>query len=108
MLVAEPWLERVPTSVTAAVVRSGDRWFLGDDTGALPIRPPAAAMGVGDRRSPLAASDPLTMLLALSAAHPVEITIEWTPHGVLPLAVHLADRTVDIGPRADRSFVGAP
>ncbi len=107
MLVAEPWLDRVPTSVTAAVVRSGDGWFVGDDTGTLPILPTTAASGVGDRRNPHAATDPLTMLLALSGGGPVDLTLEWTPHGVVPLAVHLDHRSIDIGPRADTSFVGA-
>jgi hypothetical protein len=107
MLVAEPWLDRVPTSVTAAVVRSGDAWFVGDKTGALPILPTTTALGVGDRRNPRAATDPVTMLLALSGGRPVDLTIEWTPHGVVPLAVHLDQRSVDIGPRADTSFVGA-
>ena len=107
MLVAEPWLDRVPTSVTAAVVRAGDAWFVGDDTGALPILPTTAALGVGDRRNPRAATDPVTMLLALSGGRPVDLTLEWTPHGVIPLAVHLDRRSVDIGPRADDSFVGA-
>ncbi len=107
MLVAEPWLDRVPTSVTAAVARSRGGWFIGDDTGAMPILAPTAALGVGDRRPPRAAADPLTTLLALSAGRPVDLTIEWTPHGVVPLAVHLPHRSVDIGPRADGSFVGA-
>ncbi len=107
MLVAEPWLDRVPTSVTAAVVRRGDAWFVGDDTGALPILPTAATRGVGDRRNPRAANDPLTMLLALSGGGLVDMTLEWTPHGVIPLAVHLDQRSIDIGPRADTSFVGA-
>lgn len=107
MLVAEPWLDRVPTSVTAAVVRSGDDWFIGDDTGSLPILGPATVPSTRDRRGPGLASDPLTMLLALSGGRPVDLTLEWTPHGVVPLAVHLPQRSVDIGPRADRSFVGA-
>ena len=47
------------------------------------------------------------MLLAISQGQRVDLTIEWTPHGVVPLAVHLDDRSVDIGPRADSSFVGA-
>ena len=68
---------------------SRDGWFIGDDTGALPILAPAASLGVGDRRTPRAAADPLTTLLALSAGRPVDLTIEWTPHGVVPLAVHL-------------------
>ncbi|MCP4843813.1 MAG: hypothetical protein GY901_01755, partial [Actinomycetia bacterium] len=92
---------------TAAVVRRGDAWFVGDDTGALPILPTAATRGVGDRRNPRAANDPLTMLLALSGGGLVDMTLEWTPHGVIPLAVHLDQRSIDIGPRADISFVGA-
>jgi len=112
MLVAEPWLDRVPTSVTAAVVHrrdhrtAGDTWSIGDHTGSLPIL---------DRRGPTEAAprgassdvDPVTMLLALSGGRPVDLTIEWTPHGIVPLAVHLDGRTIDIGPRADSSFVGA-
>jgi hypothetical protein len=37
----------------------------------------------------------------------VDMTIEWTPWGVQLLTVHLPDRTLDLGPRADASFVGA-
>jgi hypothetical protein len=37
----------------------------------------------------------------------VDVTVEWTPHGVVPLTIHLADRSIDIGPRADDSFVSA-
>jgi hypothetical protein len=36
----------------------------------------------------------------------VAVTAEWTPSGLVPLTVHLADRAVDVGPTADRSFVG--
>jgi hypothetical protein len=93
MLVAEPWLDRVPTTVHAAPAPVGDRWCLTDDTGSLPL--------LADAPSSLAT------LLALSAGDPVDVTVEWTPHGVLPLAVHLPDRSVDIGPRADASFVAA-
>jgi hypothetical protein len=104
-LVAEPWLDRVPTSVTASIVRRGDAWSIGDHTGTMPIVTTASGErrpGRGDRRGDV---DAITMLLALSGGLPVDLTLEWTPHGVVPLAVHLDDRTVDIGPRADASFV---
>jgi hypothetical protein len=94
MLATEPWLDRLPTTVRARPARSGDRWVLTDHTGSLPVLedvPPGH----------------LATLLALSAGDPVDVTVEWTPHGVLPVAVHLRDRSVDIGPRADASFVGA-
>lgn len=108
MLVSEPWLDRVPTSVTAAVVRRGDGWSLGDGSGSLPILVPSVpADGPARRVGRPSSSDPVTMLLALSGGRTVDLTIEWTPHGVVPLAVHLENRTVDIGPRADVSFVGA-
>ena len=38
---------------------------------------------------------------------PVTMTVEWAPKGVRALAVHLVDRTLDVGPRADPSFLGA-
>ena len=96
MLVTEPWLDRVPVSVTAAPGRSADRWTLGDATGSLPVVDPG-----------LSAGDGFAQLLALSSGSPVDLTVEWTPHGVVPLAVHLDSRSVDIGPRADAAFVGA-
>ena len=40
-------------------------------------------------------------------AHPVAVTVEWTVDGCVPLTVHLADRALDVGPRADLSFVSA-
>lgn len=98
MVAAEPWLERVPAIVCARLGRRGDHWFLADATGSLPILVPDQRQG-GD--------DGLAMLLARSAGQPVDLTIEWTPHGVTPLAIHADDRTVDIGPRADRSFVAS-
>ena len=93
MLVAEPWLERVPATVTASVTAVRGGWALTDVTGSVPI--------VDD------AADGVTQLLAVSEGKPVDVTIEWTPVGVLPLAVHLLDRSVDIGPHANASFVGA-
>jgi hypothetical protein len=73
------------------VTRSGSSWLLTDDTGSLP----------------LLAGGSIPQLRAISAAGPVHVTVEWTPHGVVPLTIHLADRSVDIGPRADESFVSA-
>ena len=91
MLVAEPWLDRVPATVRAAVTRSGSGWLLVDDTGSLP----------------LLAGGSIAALLAISAGDLVDVTVEWTPHGVVPLTIHLPDRSIDIGPRADDSFVSA-
>lgn len=90
-LVAEPWLERWPVTVRASVARRGQRWWLTDNDGAVPLV-------VGQRHG---------VLLAVTAAQPQAITCEWTADGFIPLAVHLADRTVDIGPTADPSFVSA-
>ena len=88
---AEPWLERYPATVRAMPSVIDGHWALTDGTGSLPL--------IGDTRG-------LATLLAASAGPAVDITIEWTPHGVQPLTVHLADRTLDVGPRADPSFVG--
>ena len=89
ILVGEPWLDRVPATVRGAVTRSGSGWVLTDDTGSLPL--------VGGRS--------MATLLAISSGEPVDVTIEWTPLGVVPLTIHLPDRSIDIGPRADDSFV---
>lgn len=89
---AEPWIERYPAIVRATPARLDGRWVLGDHTGSLPL--------VGDVRG-------RATLLAASAGEPLTVTVEWTPHGVVPLTVHLADRALDVGPRADPSFVGA-
>lgn len=91
LLVGEPWLDRVPATVRAAVAPVGSGWVLTDDTGSLPL--------LGGRS--------MATLLAISAGEPVDVTVEWTPHGVLPLTIHLPDRSIDIGPRADDSFVSA-
>jgi hypothetical protein len=91
-LAREPWLDRHPLCVLAAPARLGDRWVLTDADGSLPI---------ADGTPGVAA------LLACSEGRAVPVTAEWTPLGVVPLAVHLADRAVDIGPVADESFVGA-
>lgn len=86
----EPWAERVPVHVRAGVGRVDGTWYLTDSTGAVPLAPESARVaGVG-------------VLLACAAEGPVDLTAEWTPHGFVPLAVHLADRVVDIGPTSAR------
>lgn len=91
-LAVEPWLERHPATVLAAPALVDGRWVLGDHTGSLP-------MEVGERA--------LAVLLAAGRGDRLPITVEWTPGGVVPVAVHLDDRTLDVGARADPSFVGA-
>jgi hypothetical protein len=86
----EPWIEHLAFTVSAAPARLGGRWVLADRSGSLPM---------------VASPAELATLLACSGGTPVVITCEWTPSGVRPLTVHLPDRTVDIGPRADPSFV---
>lgn len=88
----EPWLERMAVTVLAAPAVAGGRWVLTDHTGSLAL--------IGERRA-------LSSLLAASMGDVVPVTVEWTPHGVVPLAVHLADRTLDVGRMADASFVRA-
>ena len=92
-LVAEPWVERYPVCVRAAFARAGSNgtaaWSLTDHTGSVPL--------IGAT----------TMALACAQGRPVTLTAEWTPAGFVPLTVHLDDRTVDVGPVADPSFVGA-
>lgn len=88
----EPWLERYPALVRGAPGIVAGRWVLTDATGSIPL---------------LAASSALATVLAASAGAPVVVTLEWTPRGAVPLAVHLGDRVLDVGPRADPSFVGA-
>ena len=90
-LTAEPWLERYPLCVDAALTRAGGRWLLTDSAGSLPLVD-GAIVGT---------------LLACSAGRPATVMAEWTPAGLVPLAIHLADRVVDIGPVAESSFVKA-
>jgi hypothetical protein len=92
MLAGEPWLDRVPFTVAAAIAADGSRFALTDPHGTLPLT-------AGGRS--------LATLLAVAGGDAVEVTCEWTPDGVVPLTVHLGDRSIDIGPRADDSFVGA-
>jgi hypothetical protein len=97
MLANEPWLDRLPVTVRASLTRSGSRWVLTDNTGSLPmVESTHSGTGSG-----------IATLLAVSGGGPVDLTVEWTPHGVIPLTIHLADRSIDIGPRADDSFVSA-
>ncbi len=92
LLAAEPWLDRVPFTATAAIAVDGSRFALTDAGGTLPL---------------IAAGRSLATLLAVAGGEPVDVTCEWTPHGVVPLTVHLDDRSIDIGPRADDNFVSA-
>jgi hypothetical protein len=91
-LAREPWLDRVPVTVRATPTRQGTRWLLTDDHGSLAVAEDAPG---------------LATVLAASAGRPVTLTVEWTIDGVVPLTVHLADRALDVGPRADPSFVSA-
>ena len=95
VLAREPWLERVPAIVTAAITRVDGNWVLTDDSGSLVIAPESAR------------GDSVATLLAASSGRPITMAIEWTPRGVIPLTVFLDDRAVDVGPRADPSFVSA-
>jgi hypothetical protein len=92
VLAAEPWVDRVPATVLATPTPADGRWVLTDHTGALAL---------------VADAPGLAALLAASAGRPVAVTVEWTVDGAVPLTVHLADRALDIGPRADTSFVSA-
>ena len=91
-MVTEPWTDHLPATVRATVTRVSGRWVLGDHTGSLPIAPDAPGLAV---------------VLAASAGTPVDVTVEWTSDGLVPLTVHLDDRVLDVGPRADLSFVSA-
>ena len=97
MLANEPWLDRLPVTVRASLTRTGSCWVLTDDTGSLPMVESAHSD----------AGSGIATLLAVSGGGPIDLTVEWTPHGVVPLTIHLADRSIDIGPRADDSFVSA-
>jgi hypothetical protein len=102
MLAAEPWLDRVPATVTATPCRSDSgagEWALTDATGSIPIS--------GESTAGPSGAEQLMALIAVAGGSAVDVTVEWTPHGVIPLTLHLEDRAVDIGPVADPSFVGA-
>jgi SWIM zinc finger len=95
VLAGEPWLERVPAIVRSTITRSDGEWLLTDDEGSLVIA--AESMR----------SDAVATLLAATGGQPATVAVEWTPRGVVPLTVFLPDRTIDVGPRADASFVSA-
>ena len=92
LLAVEPWLDRVPFTATASIASHAAKFALTDASGTLPL---------------IATGRPLATLLSVAGGEPVDVTCEWTPHGVVPLTVHLDDRSIDIGPRADDSFVSA-
>lgn len=95
VLAAEPWLDRVPVVMQAAITRSDGRWVLTDQRGSLVIAAEATA------------GDAVATVLAATSGGPATMTLEWTPHGFVPLTVFLPDRSIDVGPRADPSFVSA-
>lgn len=90
-IAVEPWLERLAVTVLAAPTVAEGRWVLTDPTGSLPI--------IGEDSA-------LATLVAASLGRAVPITVEWTPAGLLPLTIHRPDRAIDVGTRADPSFVG--
>jgi len=94
---AEPWLERYPSTVAATPSVLDRRWVITDSTGSLPLQVDDRVLGT------LLAS---YAGIAASGQMLVDMTIEWTPWGVRLLTIHLPDRTLDLGPRADSSFVG--
>ena len=89
---AEPWVDRVPVTVRATPATDRGRWVLTDAGGSLALA---------------ADSSGLAALLAASAGRPVDVTLEWTLDGAVPLTIHLNDRAIDVGPVADSSFVSA-
>ena len=91
-LAAEPWLDRVPATVAAAPTLVDGRWVLTDDTGALALAPEAPG---------------LATLLAASLGQPVDVTVEWTVDGAVPLTVHLPDRASTSAREPTSSFVSA-
>ena len=91
-MAAQPWLDRVPVTLVATPTFDGGRWLLTDAGGSLALASDAPG---------------LATLLAASAGDPVTTTVEWTLDGAVPLTVHLPDRALDVGPRADLSFVSA-
>ena len=88
LVAREPWIERVPVTLTGTPAVVEGTWMLADHTGALPLAD-AVAGGSGE----------IATLLAASAGAPVTVTAEWTPLGMVLLTVHGDDRDLDIGPR---------
>lgn len=85
ILACEPWTERVPMTVLAAPARGDRGWVLTDHTSSVPL---------------VAEGSALAILLTASAGRPVPVGVEWTIDGAVPIAVHLEDRSIDIGRRA--------
>lgn len=89
----EPWADRVPVTVRTGVTMTDGRWVLADERGTLGLAPESYG---------------LDALVAAAADTPVlDLTVEWTLDGAVPLTIHLPDRDLDIGPVADLSFVSA-
>ncbi len=84
-IAAEPWIERYPVTLRAEIASSerGGGWSLVDGAGSVPV---------------VAGAPGIDVALACTASGPCAMTVEWTPLGFLPVAIHLPDRTVDIGP----------
>ncbi|MEO1058171.1 MAG: SWIM zinc finger family protein [Actinomycetota bacterium] len=99
LLGAQPWLDRVPMLFRAAVAQRREQRFVTDEHGSLPLAlAPSTGHGVGA----------WTALLAATEGAPADIAAEWTPDGIVPLAVHstaLCGPSHDLGRRADASFV---
>jgi hypothetical protein len=81
---AVPWIERWPVTVRAAPARHNGQWVITDHTGSLPLVTQAPG---------------LAAVVAVSGGAEVALTCEWTNEGLIPLAVHLDDRSIDVGPR---------
>jgi hypothetical protein len=78
----------VPVTLAASPAPCGRGWVLTDHTGSLPLDPGPA----------------LEVLVATSAGRSVVVTAEWSTAasavGALhPVAVHLPERSLDVGPR---------
>lgn len=91
-ILREPWTEHVPAMLRAALTNDAGRWVLSDHDGSLRCE---------------ANQQTVAAVLAATGGRPTPMTVEWTPAGLMPLAVHLDDRSLDVGPRADPDFVSA-
>ena len=92
-LAAQPWLDRVPVTLVATPTFDA-RALAADRRRRLDRRsaPDAPGLATCSRRRRATRS---------------RSTVEWTLDGAVPLTVHLPDRALDVGPRADLSFVSA-
>jgi hypothetical protein len=91
-VLAEPWTEHVAVTIAAALSNAHGRWQFTDKAGSVPC--------AGNDRA-------VASVLAATRGAEALVTVEWTPAGFVPLTVHLHDRHLDVGPRADPSFVSA-